>query len=166
MKQGLLFVVPFLLFSASCASQYGIVKARAFERAQVAGTIRADDQGRPQSSGISKAHLIYIETRDGQPLPEWETAWVEGQPFAIRPVEVKQEVHLGQTKEGKEVVVNARPHQQLWQLVLLPAPSAVPDSKIKKDIRQNPVVLTGSWKNKPFHYGIHEVQSLESIFGQ
>ena len=166
MKPGLSLFFSFLLLSSSCSSQYGITKAKAYVRGNVAGTIRTKDNGQPQSSGISITHLIYIETHANQPQPEWKSAWVEGRVYSIRPVEVKQEVHLGQTKKGEEVLLKPEPDKQLWQLVLFPAQPAVPDSTVVKAIQKNLVVLTGLWKNKPFHFAIKKIQPLESIFGQ
>jgi hypothetical protein len=124
-----------------------------------------DDQDKPKNSGIIQTYLIYVETDANQPLPVWKHAWVEGQGYAIRPVEVKQDMTLGKTKKEQEVVLKIQPHKRLWQLVLSPAPSS-PDSTVAKAVKGYPVVLTGQWKNKPFHYTIKKIQPLESTFGQ
>jgi hypothetical protein len=162
---------PALLFylfilSYSCPAQYGITKASVYTKENIAGTIRVDDQGKPKNSGIFKTYLIYVETDASQPLPKWEHAWVEGGGYAIRPVEVTQDLALGNTEKEQEVRLKVRSHKRLWQLVLSPAPFFPPDSTVAKAVRDNPVVLTGRWKNKPFHFTIKKIQPLGSTFGQ
>src|SRR5689334_5339631 len=91
----------FALFG--CVRKYGIQKAQSYVRESVAGTVQTNNNGRPINSGISKAHLIYVETVTGSMAPEWKMAWVEGQPYSIRAVEVQPGTVIGTTKDNKNV---------------------------------------------------------------
>jgi hypothetical protein len=166
MRPGFVLAFFLLLPFSHCLAQYGITKASVYVRENIAGTLRVDNQGKPKNSGKFKTYLIYVETDANQPLPEWRHAWVEGQDHSIRPVEVKQDLSLGKTEKEQEVMLKIRPHKRLWQLVLSPVPSTPPNSTVAKAIRDNPVVLTGEWKDKPFYYTIKKIQPLESTFGQ
>src|SRR5512142_3061654 len=111
-----LLVLSFFLISCS---RHGIIKATAFVKRSVAGTIRVDEKGRPLNSGITTQHLIYVETQGTQGSPEWQTVWVDQQPFSVTPVEIRNRHQvIGRTPEGKEVVLHPRNGRQLWQLVL------------------------------------------------
>jgi len=166
MKQSLALLFPLFFLCISCASKFGITKAQAFTRENVTGTIQVDDNGRPGNSGIYKNYIIYIETKADTLLPKFETAWIEGKGYFIKPIEVKNELRLGKTKDDKEVVMNAGNGKKLWQLVLSPNAPVLPDSSLTEKMKKDPIVLTGEWKNKPFEYSIKKVQELETSFGQ
>jgi hypothetical protein len=163
-----LFFLSLTVGIFSCSHKYGIEKAQAYERESVSGTIQVDENGRPRNSGVYKTHLIYIETAADQPSPEWDLAWINGQPYTVKPVEVAQNgISIGQSKDNKEVILNSQPGNKLWQLVLSPNPVTVPqDSTIKENFQKTPIVLTGKWKNKKFKYKISKEEQLATQYGQ
>lgn len=163
-----LFFLSLAVSICSCSHKYGIEKAQAYVRESVTGTIQVDENGRPRNSGVYKTHLIYIETAADQPSPEWDMAWINGQPYTIKPVEVTQTgMSIGQSKDNKEVVLNPQPGNKMWQLVLSPNPISVPqDSVLKEDYQKNPIVLTGKWKDKNFKYKISKEEQLAAQIGQ
>lgn len=149
--------IPLLVLVLSCCSpKYGIVKARAFVQQSVAGTIRVDMNGRPMESGVTTHHLIYVET-SAENTPEWKSASIGDKTFSIQAVKVSPNQNIGKTMEGKELVLNAQPNHQLWQLVLTPANSD-DDTKLNQ-----PIVLKGKWKNKPFSFTISNEERLQTI---
>ena len=168
MKPTTVLFFVFSILCVSCSHKYGIVKSKAFVREQVAGTIQTDDNGRPKSSGVSKVHLIYVETATDKEAPAFSTAWVDGKAYEVRPVEVKQDsLQIGTAKDDDEpVIIHATEGNTLWQLVLLPKTDVVPDSTIVKVIQNNPVVLTGKWNGESFRYKIKKVERLSPAFGK
>ncbi|MBO9683237.1 MAG: hypothetical protein J7502_11315, partial [Flavisolibacter sp.] len=99
----ILFSALALLFFTSC-SRHGIIKSYAYSRKSVAGTVRADDNGRQINSGITIQHLLFIETDSSKGLPEWNTAWVDQKPYSIRPVKINDRNQvIGKTMDGHEV---------------------------------------------------------------
>jgi len=148
--------IPLLVLVLSCCSpKYGIVKARAFVQQSVAGTIRVDMNGRPMESGVRTQHFIYVET-DAENTPEWESASIGDKMFTIQAIKVSREQNVGKTMDGKKVVLNAQPNHQLWQLVL--TPSNADDTKLNE-----PIVLKGRWKNKPFSFTISNEERLQTL---
>lgn len=153
---------PFLLIG--CIPKYGIKNAQSYVRESIAGTVQTNNNGRPVTSGISKTHLIYVETVTGGMAPEWKIAWVEGQPYTIRAVEVQPGTVIGTNKNNKDIQVHAKSENQLWQLVLFPPPAAYADSTLKNT--SAPIVLTGRWNGKEFRYTINKEQELATLIGQ
>ena len=148
----------------SCTPKYGIQKPQSFVRESVAGTVQTNNNGRPIESGVSKTHLIYVETVKGAMAPEWNIAWVDGKPYTIRAAEVQPGTVIGTTKDHKDMQVHAKSENQLWQLVLFPPPSGFADSTLKNN--SAPIVLTGKWNGKDFRYAINKEQELEMQMGQ
>jgi hypothetical protein len=154
-----------VIFLASCSSKYGITSVEAYKQKSVAGTIRVDRDGNPAGSGITRQHLLYVETDTSRPLPTWGTVWVEHQAFSVQPVEITQLGQvIGKNKEGKEVVIGPKPGNRMWQLLLSPKNDSVSEnSALKRKIGKNPVVITGTWKNKAFAYKITKEEELETV---
>jgi hypothetical protein len=163
-----LIVFLFLTLVSSCASRYGISNAKAYVQKAVAGTIRADDNGRPMTRGVSEHRLIFIETDTSRATPQFSAAWVKERPFSVQPVPVNRaQQSIGQTPDGKEVILSAKEGHQLWQLLLTPKDGLkADDATLQEKIRNNAVVLTGKWKNKEFTYTIPNEEQLQMIFYQ
>lgn len=161
--KNLTLILPVLLFCSSCSSKYGIVKAKAYVRQSTAGTIKADDNGRPLSSGINTQHLIYIETDTSKPRAQWETAWVEQQAYSIEPVPVAANQIIGKTADGTEVIIDAKPGNVFWQLVLKSKKDMEPEAWLKNKINKNKIVLSGTWKDRQVVYKISKEQILQPI---
>ena len=156
-----------IILAGGCTPKYGISNAQAFVRESISGTVRVDKNGRPVNSAVSKTHLIYIETIAGDPLPQWEQAWVDGKSYAVKPVDVKDANQtIGKTADEKEISVIARPGNQLWQLMLTPQAGQTPDAALKEKMQNNAIVLTGKWKDKPFQYKIEKEKQLATLHMQ
>lgn len=163
MKHILAGFLSFILL-ASCSSKYGIVKAEAYSRKIIGGTIKVDRNGNPANSGISQQYLIYVETDTLKPFPEWKTVWVDQQAYSARPAEINSNQVIGKTMEGQDVVLNARPGNRIWQLVLSPYKDSIAtESSLRRKIEKYPVVITGVWHNKPFAYKISREKQLQSV---
>jgi hypothetical protein len=152
-----------VLFFISC-SRHGIAESKAYVRQLIAGTVRSNDNGKQMNSGVSKEYLIYIETDISKPPIHWETAWIEQKPYSIRPVEIviPNQV-IGKTTDGKEVVMNAKKGNRLWQLVLIPTDRSKEDSELRIKINKAKILLIGSWKNKPFTYKVSKEYELQAL---
>jgi hypothetical protein len=172
MKRALtsLFVLFFLVTGfCGCTQKYGIIKSHAYVRETTAGNIPVDQNNNPTTPGVRKNHIIYVETDSSRrPIPEWETAWVEGVSYSIEPIAVKNaEVNLGALKnEVQEVVVKAKEGNELWQLMLTKKNGIEPDPILKEMIEKNKIVITGHWKGTPFSYKISEEKQLAKVFGE
>ena len=167
MKKIWYILVFSMVFLVNCSSKYGIASAKAFVRENVAGTLQVDRNGVPKNSGVSKTHLIYVETVPDKPLPVWNTVWIEGKPFNITPIEVKAtSQNIGKTADEQDVIVGSKNGHQLWQLMVSSASKQFPDSSLLDKIKQNPVVITGMWKDKPFSYTISKELQLTTTFAQ
>jgi hypothetical protein len=151
----------------ACSQQFGIVKASAYARKIIAGTIQTDEFNRQRNSGINTVHLIFVETKSNNPSLEWTTAWIDQKAFLIKPVLIHQpKIEIGKSKDDQEnVVITPSPGNRLWQLVLSPA-SSVADTLPVEAIKTNAVVLTGKWKNKKFIFPIAKEEQLASSFSQ
>jgi hypothetical protein len=156
------------VLSAGCSHKYGIKKAYAFSREAVAGAVQTTEPGQQASEAVRTVHLIYVETKAGEELPQWEEAWINERPFTLTAIEMDREVRPGTLKDQQEeVVIKAKPKNRLWQLLVQsdPAnPSA--DADLRRAMEENRVVLTGKWKNEPFRFGIKNLQQLETVFHQ
>jgi len=162
MKQALAALIS-LVFFISC-SRHGIVGSQAYVRESIAGTVRVDDNGKQLNSGVSKQHLIYIETKGSGPLPTWQTAWIDQQPYSVQAVEITNpDQVIGKTPEGNDAVVHAKPGNKLWQLVVTPKQEAVEDAALQTKINESKIVLVGTWKDKPFSYTISEEEPLQVL---
>ena len=130
-----------------------------------AGNIPVDDNNKPRTSGVQKAHLIYIETGPDTTLPKWDTAWVDGTAFSTSVVRIIQEkVEIGKTKSGeKDVVIQPAEGNILWQIMLNPLQVA---HKANEHISKNAVVLSGVWKKRRVNYDIKEETELAPVFGE
>ena len=161
------FLIGFLFasFWLSCSPKYGIAGAKTFVRESVAGTIRADDNGRPVESGIRREHLLFIETDTTRARPQLDHAWVHQKSFSVQWVEMRPPFYpIGETTDGKQVILTPKSGNRLWQLVLTPAPEAtVSDSSRKAKIAREPILLTGVWEEKNFSYSMPEPKPLAPI---
>ena len=165
-----LFVLFFLVTGfCGCTQKYGIIKSHAYVRETTAGNIPVDQNNIPTSAGVRTNHIIYVETDSSRrPIPQWETAWVDGVSYSIEPIAVKNaEVNLGQLKnEAKEAVVKAKEGNELWQLMLTKKNGLEANATLKEMIEKNKIVITGQWKGNPFSYKISEQQQLAKVFGE
>lgn len=152
-----------LLFFTSC-SRHGIIKSYAYSRKSVAGTVRADDNGRQINSGITIQHLLFVETDSSKGLPEWNAAWIDQKPYSIRPVKINHRNQvIGKTMDGHEVNLSVKKGHELWQLVLSPKEDSVEDADLQEKIRKSKILLSGTWKNKPFTYKISKEKELQRL---
>jgi hypothetical protein len=162
------FVLVFsVAFISGCTPKYGIASAKAYVRENVAGTIQVDRNGVPKNSGVSRTHLIYIETVADKPQPVWSNVWIDGKPFNITPVEIKAtSQNIGKTNDDKDVIISSKNGHQLWQLTVGTTSTQFPDSSLNEKIKQYPIVLTGLWREKPFTYPISKELQLATSFAQ
>ena len=160
--------ISMLLALTGCSHRYGIQSQHAFIRKMTAGNIPVDNQGRPQSSGIQTAHLVYLELADTIDKPQWDTAWIKGTAYTIQPFKITQlPVTPGKVKETQEPVnLTAGPGNSLWQLLLTPLTKATPTEEIITKMKQHPIVLSGWWRGKKAMYTIKEQTELETVFGE
>src|SRR5215204_347490 len=92
MRIKIVFIFYILLFAViGCSSKYDIYKTYAFSRKITAGNIPVDQNNNPTTSGVQKAHLVYIETRADVIKPIWDTAWVDGVANSIQPIKIVQD---------------------------------------------------------------------------
>ena len=163
-------IIPFVLLLfmlGACSSKYGISKAKAYVQETVGGTVKVDHEGRPGSSGVSKRHLIYVETDSTRGMPEWETVWVEKKPYGVRPVEVMNGQVIGKDADGSDIRLTVKNGHKLWQLVLLPkTPDTVADPQLQDKIETTLIVITGTWKDKSFAYRIKEEHPMQPLHFQ
>lgn len=167
MRQLFLSIHCLLLFVLlGCSQKYGITKSYAFTRTQTAGTIRVDDQNRPQSKGVKKIYLIYLEMEDTISKPQWDTAWIEGAAFSIQPLKIEQEnIVIGKTAtDQKEISLTAKPGYRLWQLLLTPISFSTQINDIQDQTKEPAVTLSGSWRGEKVNYKIKGVTELERVF--
>ena len=160
----ILYLLLFFLFG--CSQKYGINKSYAFIRTQTAGTIPVDAQNRPQSKGVKKIYLIYLETEDTISKPQWDTAWIEDAAFSVQPLKIEQEnIVIGKTAtDQKEISLTAKPGYRLWQLLLTPINSSTQSNDTQNKTKQQEIVLAGNWKGEKVKYKIKGVTELERIF--
>ena len=152
-----------VLFFISC-SHYGIVESKVYVRQSRSGTIRTNDNRKAISSGAGKEYLIYVETDSSKPSIQWETAWIEQKPYSIRPIEITNPNQvIGKSGDGKEVVMNAKKGNRLWQLVLMPSTTSITDADLQQKIGNAKILLTGSWKDKEFTYKISKDYELQPL---
>jgi hypothetical protein len=151
----LTFFINFLLLT-SCltAQQQGIVKAYAYYRHSVAGTIPAEDSGKSINNGIRIQYFIYVETKK-EDVPEWDKVTINGNSFTFKVQEVRGNVvKPGRLRnDTQEVTIKKKPGNQLWQLLLTP-------TKMEYSKNVDSIILSGRWKNKAFTYKIKNVQQL------
>jgi hypothetical protein len=151
------------LFFISC-SRHGIVKTYAFVRQTVAGTIKVDDSGRPMSSGITTQHLIFVETDTSRGSLQWGTAWIDQKPYTVQPIEITDHDQiLGKTMDGENVTIDVKKKHRLWQLVLSPAEDSIGNADLREKIKKSKILLTGTWKAKPFSYKISKEKQLQRL---
>lgn len=163
MKTTILSILVLLLF-VSC-SRHGIIKSYAYTRKLVAGTVRADDNGRQMNSGITEQHLLFIETDSSEGSPGWGTTWIDGKPYSVLPVKINSHNQIiGKTIEGEDVSIAIKKGHELWQLVLAPKQDSVVDEHLQEKIKNSKILLSGTWKDKAFTHkisGEKELQQLE-----
>jgi len=133
-----------------------------------AGNIPVDENNQPLTSGVQKVHLVYIEARADLPEPIWDSAWIDGSAYLIRPIKLLQDkIDLGKTKEGgQNITLQAEKENALWQLMLNPLLRIEYNEEQDKKIKEHSIILTGLWKNKRVNYTIKNQIELETIFGQ
>jgi hypothetical protein len=155
----LLFTLFLSITSCSVAQKYGIVKAHAYYRQTVAGTIPVDEKGNPTDNGVRRQYFIYVESGK-QEHPKWQQVYINGTPYSVKAVEVTEEkVKLGRLRNAeKEITINRKSGNKLFQLQLTPTQQE-PASTEKVDSIQ----ISGTWRNKPFTYKITPVQQLARI---
>jgi hypothetical protein len=152
-----------LLALISCRPSYGISTSLSFERETISGTIPVDDKDVPISNGVTKNYLLFIQTANNKPVPEWTVAWVNGKPFEIRPAEVKEDRLIGKMRDsGEDVWLRTKNGKQWWQLVLFPG-KELTDSSLTAAIKDHKVLLCGRWKDKAFHYGVDQFEPLANL---
>jgi len=162
MKTTLLLVLVLVLF-VSC-SRHGIVKTYAYARKSVAGTVRTDNNGKQINSGITVQHLLFIETDSSKGSPGWGTTWIDGSPFSVQPVKISNHKQvIGKTMEGQEVSIAVKKGHELWQLMLSPKQDSLVDIDLQQKIKQAKILLSGTWKDKPFTYKISKEEELERL---
>jgi hypothetical protein len=159
----LFFFILLLLNFCANAQVNSITKAQAFFRQSTAGTIPVDENGRPTAKSVKKDYKIYIETK-GSVLPQWQTAIIDGIPYAIHALEIKTaSLDVGQLKgKGTVITITKRKGNQLWQLLLTPQPSDVKPTDDKQST--SPILLAGTYKGKAFTYKISKIQELAKRF--
>jgi hypothetical protein len=160
-----IFLSAIVIAFDACSQKFNIVKADAFNRNSIAGTIAVDENNRARSSGVTATHLIFVETKSNQPAPQWDTVWIDEKAYLVQPVEITQpELRLGKTKDtNREVVLKANAGNKLWQLMIT-SQGAVTPKPAKK--LKGAVVLTGKFNQKPFMYSIEQEQPLKTDFNQ
>jgi hypothetical protein len=152
-----------LLFCASC-SRHGIVKSYAYTRKSVAGTVRADDNGRQVNSGITVQHLLFVETDSVKGLPQWTGAWIDQKPYSIQPVKINTDNQMiGRTMDGEDVHIMVKSGRQLWQLVLTPKQDSVENADLQRKISKAKILLSGTWRDKPFTHKISKEKELQQL---
>ncbi|MDB5196961.1 MAG: hypothetical protein JWP88_1332 [Flaviaesturariibacter sp.] len=149
-----------------CTQKYGIYQANAYYRQSSRGTQQVNDAGQPVGSPIIKEDLIYVETATGKIAPAFTTAWIEGKSYNVQAV-AAEKASLGTMKEGGQPVSLAPAEgHQLWQLQLTESPGTKVDAAITEAMQSNAIVLTGTWKGKPFTYTIKMREQLEGVMYQ
>ncbi len=163
-KCGLFFLALLAGTISGCSHNYGIYKTHAFFRTNIAGIVRADDNNKTLNSGVSKEHLIYLESSPLKGQPSIESVLIDAQSYKAQPVEVQGgSISLGKLKnEEKEISIQAAPGNQLWQLVLSPSKTSA-DSLKNNNHEAGMVVLKGMWNEKPFTYKIKKQQQLAAV---
>ena len=127
------------------------------------GIVRSDDNGKQTSPGITIQHLLFIETDSSKGLPLWTTAWIDQQPYSIRPMKMdNSNITIGKTMSGEDVAISVKKGNELWQLVLSPKQDSTEGQNLKK-IKKSKILLLGTWKNKPFSYKISKEEQLQQI---
>jgi len=127
------------------------------------GIVRSDDNGKQTSPGITIQHLLFVETDSSKGLPLWTMAWIDQQPYSIRPMKMDSHVNtIGKTMTGEDVAISVKNGNELWQLVLSPKQDSTEDQNLKK-IKKSKILLLGTWKNKPFSYKISKEEQLQQI---
>ena len=169
MRVKIVFILYILILTLSgCSSKYGIRKTYAFSRQITAGNIPVDHNNSPTTSGVQKAHLVYIETKADEKKPTWDTAWVEGVAYGIEPIRIVQDViSLGKTKdESTNVEIKATNGNVLWQLLLKPLAATATFNTIIDKTGEHPIVLRGVWNNKQVQFIIKEEIELATTFSE
>jgi hypothetical protein len=168
MKLNFVFFLSIIVVGYSaCSQKFNIVKAHAFTRSSIPGTVQVDEYNRERNPGSKAVHLIFVETKANQPAPVWDTAWINGQAYLVKPIEITQpELRLGKTRDtDQEVVLTTKPGNKLWQLMITSERPVA--TKPAGDITPGKAVtLTGKWKQKTFVYPIAKEQPLETQFNQ
>jgi hypothetical protein len=156
-----------LIALSGCAQKFGIAHAKAFVRESHRGTQRVDDNNQSMGAELIRENIIFVETAAGKPAPAFKLAWVDGKPYSVNTIAAEPATVFGKMKdEDREASMAVAEGNKLWQLVLSESPSTRADSSISAAIRSNPVVLTGTWKGKPFTYKISKRSQLEPIMYQ
>lgn len=155
-----------LLTFFGCSHKYGINKTYAYTRSVTAGNIPVDQQNRPQTKGVQRTYLLYLEIEDTINQPQWDTAWVNSAAFTIQPLKIgKDSITIGKTStDQKTVSLKAASGYSLWQLLLTPAASFTQNSEGQDEPAENRILLSGLWKGKRVNYHIKEMIELERIF--
>ncbi|RYZ90865.1 MAG: hypothetical protein EOP04_02565 [Proteobacteria bacterium] len=167
MRQLSLSIIYILLFALfGCSQKYGINKSYAFTRTQTAGTVPVNDNNRPQSKGVKKIYLIYLEVVDTISKPQWDTAWIEDAAFSVQPLKIEQDsIFIGtSSSDQKKISLTASAGYFLWQLLLTPISFSTQRNDIQDKTKKPAVTLSGTWKGKEVNYKIKEITELERIF--
>jgi len=166
MRQILLFLICFAIFGFfACSQKYGINKTYAYTRTITAGNISVDDQNRPQTKGVQRNYVLYIETEaTGQPL--WDTAWINGEAFTIQPLKITTDsIVIGRTAKSLETVsLKPRSGYSLWQLLLTPSLSSTQHNDPQEKRAKTEILLLGGWKGKRVKFREKNIIELERIF--
>lgn len=151
-----------LVFLISC-SRNGIVKTYSYVKKSVPGTVRVDDNGRPVNSGITFHHLLFVETDSLKGSPEWGMAWIDQNSYSVQPVKINTNQVIGKTMEGQDVRIGAKKGNQLWQLVLSAKIDSAKSPDLAEKIKKSKILLSGTWKDKPFTYKISKERELQQL---
>jgi hypothetical protein len=129
----------------------------------MAGTIRTDDNGKPVNSGITFHHLLFVETDSLKGSPVWEMAWIDQTPYSIQPVKINTSQVIGETIGGGDVRITVTKGNQLWQLMLSSKKDSIRSPDLQEKIKKSKILLSGTWKDKPFTYKISKERELQQL---
>jgi len=142
------FMLIFTVLYSCAQKQYAVVSSCAFSKQIFPGTIPIGLRGKPLIHHSNISEFIYIETKD-KAIPEWDSAWKNGNLYLVNTVAVKNDsVQLGtDAATQKTVSVVAKNGDHLWKLELTPQTSSDnADSTNTAD--NNQILLVGKFNRK------------------
>ena len=159
------FIYLLLIVLFGCSNKYGINKTYAFTRTQTAGNIPVDHQNRPQTSGIKRTYLIYIELKDTISKPQWDTARINDITFIVQPLKIGQDsLRIGNSVNGQTpIILSPKDGYVMWQLLLTPIVSSTQPSDAQDKWISTDVILSGVWSGERVKFRIKEIKELERI---
>jgi hypothetical protein len=156
-----------LIVFAACSPKYGIYEAKAYLRESHRGVQSVNEANQPVGSTRITENLLFIETRADENLLQVTSAWIEQKPYSVQLQKMQPGTTIGKLKDAEApAIVIGKEGRQLWQAVVTENSTIQLDSSISSAVRNNPVVLTGTWKGKAFFYAIPSRIALEAILYQ